>query len=106
MAWSIVMLFAWGWLCRPIVLVIHEMGHALMALAVRFRVFRIQLGIGDELFSFHFGSTTVSFGRSYGGRVWAAPSTLNGWKWRKALITIAGPVDYHTYCQRQIIDAR
>ncbi|WP_158521108.1 site-2 protease family protein [Fuerstiella marisgermanici] len=70
---------------------IHELGHTLMALAVRFRVFRIQLGIGDEVFSFQIGETLVSFGRSYGGRVWAAPWTLDGWKWRKAMISIAGP---------------
>ncbi len=39
-------LIVWSLLCPPIVIVIHELGHALMALAVRFRVFRIQLGIG------------------------------------------------------------
>ena len=87
----ILVLIGWSLLCPPIVIVIHELGHALMALAVRFRVFRIQFGIGEEFCSFQVRETLVSFGKSYGGRVWTAPWTLDGWKWRKTMISIAGP---------------
>lgn len=75
----------------PLVIVIHEAGHALMALAVGFRVYRVQLGIGKPLISFEVSRTLFSVGRRFGGRVWTAPTTLRGWKWRKAIIAASGP---------------
>ena len=70
----------------------HEIGHALMARAVGFRVFSISCGVGPLLFDRLLGGVRLSV-RAFpidGGTV-VTPSGTQGYRWKQALVIAAGP---------------
>jgi len=72
--------------------VLHEAGHALTAAAVGWRVSRVQLGFGPKLGHPTIGGVPVEI-RAFPivGLVQVAPSSIEGARWKNALIYAAGP---------------
>lgn len=81
------MLLAWVAL-----LVLHELGHAIAASLVNWRVCRIVIGYGRPLLRFRFGGTDIQV-RLFpaGGYVVPAPRDLENVRLRSSLIYFAGP---------------
>lgn len=76
-------------------IVIHELGHALAALAVGLRLFTIQIGQGGRLLSVQrFWKYDVAFYSDPlgGGRVVWSPKHLRGLRWRMFFMILAGPL--------------
>ncbi len=73
-------------------LVIHELGHALAARLVGWRVLEIVIGFGKPVKRFHVGGTRIEL-RMFPleGFVVPAPRTLKGAPWKNAFVYFAGP---------------
>lgn len=76
----------------PLLLALHEAGHALAAHALGFRVCRIVIGLGRPIARFRVGGVPVEF-RLFpaGGYVVPAPKELSGARLKSSLIYAAGP---------------
>jgi regulator of sigma E protease len=86
-------------------IIVHELGHALVAKAVGMRIVRFSIGYGKVLGSFKLGETQIALSAiPVGGYVWiggmipedgvdpAAPGAwLNQHAWRRTLAIAAGP---------------
>lgn len=87
-------------------IIVHELGHALVAKAVGMKIVRFSIGYGKVLWSFKAGETQIAISAvPVGGYVWiggmipedgidpAAPHAwLNQHAWRRTLAIAAGPV--------------
>ena len=86
-AGALVMLFAWFAL-----IVVHELGHALMAAALGWRVCRIVIGVGAPIARFRAWGVPVEISRyPVGGHVVPAPTSLVAARWKSMLVFAAGP---------------
>jgi regulator of sigma E protease len=86
-------------------IIVHEAGHALVALLVGMRIVRFSVGYGKVLWSFRLGGTEIAFSAiPFGGYCWiggmipedgvdpAAPHAwLNQHAWRRTAAIAAGP---------------
>ncbi len=73
-------------------LVLHEVGHALMARIVGWHVDEMVIGFGKELFRFRYGQTLVRVRvLPVEGYIQPHPTTLSGARWKNAVIYLAGP---------------
>ncbi|MDJ0975120.1 MAG: site-2 protease family protein [Planctomycetota bacterium] len=73
-------------------LVVHELGHALAAKLVGWRVLELVIGFGKPVKRFRVGGTRVEL-RTFPleGFVVPAPRTLRGAPWKNAFVYLAGP---------------
>jgi membrane-associated protease RseP (regulator of RpoE activity) len=78
----------------PVVILIHEAGHALAGAMVGFRSFRIAVGAGPRLFAFDVGQTRVEINALLtGGGFTEMGTTLPGAiHLRNAIATLGGPL--------------
>ena len=73
-------------------LVLHELGHALAARSVGWRVSEIVIGFGRELTRFRLGHTRVRVRAApLEGYVVPSPSDVRGSRWKSAWVYAAGP---------------
>lgn len=77
----------------PLVAVLHEAGHAVVALAVGFRVVEMSVGGGPPLLHRRWRGTEVTMGRSllWGGWTVVSRDSIQGWRWRSAAVCLSGP---------------
>lgn len=87
-------------------IIVHELGHALVAKLVGMRIVRFSIGYGKVLWSFRLGETEVAFSAiPVGGYCWiggmipedgvdptAPHAWLNQHAWRRTVAILAGPV--------------
>lgn len=86
-AGAFVMLLAWFAL-----IVVHELGHALMAVGLGWRVCRIVIGVGAPVARFRVWGVPVQISRyPVGGHVVPAPTSIAGARWKSTLVFAAGP---------------
>ncbi|HXS17265.1 MAG TPA: M50 family metallopeptidase, partial [Polyangiaceae bacterium] len=86
-AGAVVMLFAWF-----VLIVVHELGHALMAASLGWHVCRIVIGVGTPVARFRVWDVPVEICRyPVGGHVVPAPTSLAGARWKSVLVFSAGP---------------
>lgn len=86
-AGAVVMLFAWF-----VLIVVHELGHALMAASLGWHVCRIVIGVGAPVARFRVWDVPVEICRyPVGGHVVPAPTSLAGARWKSVLVFSAGP---------------
>ena len=85
-AGALVMLFAWFAL-----IVVHELGHALMAASLGWHVCRIAIGVGAPIAHFRAWGVPIQICRyPVGGHVVPAPTSLVGARWKSVLVYAAG----------------
>jgi hypothetical protein len=86
-AGALVMLLAWFAL-----IVVHELGHALMAASLGWQVCRIVIGVGAPVARFRVWGVPIQISRyPVGGHVVPAPTSLAGARWKSVLVFAAGP---------------
>lgn len=86
-AGALVMFVAWFGL-----IVLHELGHALMASLLGWKVCRFVIGMGKPVIRFRAAGVPVQVCRyPVGGHVVPAPTSLEGAPWKSSLIFLAGP---------------
>jgi tetratricopeptide (TPR) repeat protein len=73
-------------------LVIHELGHALAAWLVGSRVSKVVIGMGRPIWRFRFAGVPVTLRLvPVSGYVIATPRSLDGARWRSAVVYLGGP---------------
>ncbi len=76
-----------------ILVVPHELAHALTAKALGMRVFRVRLGVGQKIVSFRlFGWDWEIHSVLMGGATQVSARSREGYRTRHALVTLAGPM--------------
>lgn len=84
---------AWFDVCLIASIAPHELAHALAARAVGLRVFRVLIGSGRTWWRGRvFGFRTEAKVFPFDGAVLAAPRAAAGYRWRRFLFILAGPV--------------
>jgi membrane-associated protease RseP (regulator of RpoE activity) len=88
--------FVWL-ICFPISyvvsVVIHELAHALAAHWVGLKVYSVSFGSGRPIKTWRYGNTDVRLcGFPASGLVMAFPLKAVGYRWKNAVMTVAGPV--------------
>src|SRR5688572_23467184 len=80
------------WAFIYVLIVPHELGHALVALLLGWQVFKISLGVGRRVATFNLLGLCLEFkAQPLGGHVWLAPRRLRFPRLEYCLITAAGP---------------
>jgi hypothetical protein len=75
----------------PVMLLVHECGHAVAARLAGFRVNRVELGSGPVRFRGRWRGTWIVIGRRLrGGRTVGARDEEAGWRWRYAVFCLGG----------------
>jgi hypothetical protein len=78
-----------------VLIVLHELGHAVTAWALGFRVFNVRIGFGNRLCKFKvLGGTIEIFGIPFGGLTVAAPHDRRFLRCRFFLYILAGPATH------------
>jgi tetratricopeptide (TPR) repeat protein len=81
----------WYLLFLPIIVVVHEAGHAVASVLLRHRIFEIRIGAGPAL-RLNVGRTHVLIGLlPLGGHVASGSSNARGFRWKRLVIIAAGP---------------
>ena len=81
----------WYLLFLPIIVVVHEAGHAVASLLLGQRIFEIRIGAGPAL-RLNVGRTHVLIGLlPLGGHVASGSASARGFRWKRLVIIAAGP---------------
>jgi tetratricopeptide (TPR) repeat protein len=81
----------WYLLFLPIIVVVHEAGHAVASALLRHRIFEIQIGAGPAL-RLNVGRTHVLIGLlPLAGHVASGSASARGFRWKRLVIIAAGP---------------
>src|SRR5262249_25008114 len=77
----------------PLITVLHELGHAIAARFLRFRIFGISLGMGRTLHQWRFGKFRFEINSHLfmGGLTWLGSKSQNFYRTRFFLMILAGP---------------
>ena len=77
----------------PCAVLLHELGHALAARAAGVDVVRFQLGVGELRWRRHaLGAEWALARRLTGASIVVCPRRVAGWRRRRILIAVAGPL--------------
>ena len=81
----------WFLLFLPIIVGIHEAGHAVASLLLGHRVLEVAIGAGPSL-RFNVGRTRIQLGAlPVSGHVASGSTTVQGFRWKRSVIIVAGP---------------
>jgi hypothetical protein len=81
----------WFLLFLPVIVVVHEAGHAVASVLLGHRIFEIRIGAGPAL-RLKVGGTHVLIGPlPVSGHVASGSTSASGFRWRRLLIVAAGP---------------
>jgi tetratricopeptide (TPR) repeat protein len=81
----------WFLFFLPIIVVVHEAGHAVASLLLGHRIFEIRIGAGPAL-RLKVGSAHVLIGPlPVSGHVASGSTSASGFRWKRLVIVVAGP---------------
>jgi hypothetical protein len=81
----------WFLLFLPVIVVVHEAGHAVASLVLGHRIFEIRIGAGPAL-RLKAGGTHIVIGPlPVSGHVASGSSSASGFRWKRLVIVAAGP---------------